>query len=62
MLTWRLRQHLDDSAAAQQEARHRPLAELSLTQLHTLTRLAADHPRAAREALKAADAAVTHLP
>ncbi|MCZ1011971.1 relaxase domain-containing protein [Streptomyces lydicus] len=62
VLTWRLRQHLDDSAAAQQEARHRPLAELSLTQLHTLTRLAADHRAAAREALKAADAAVTHLP
>ncbi|WP_330342642.1 MobF family relaxase [Streptomyces sp. NBC_00557] len=62
VLTWRLRQHLDDASAAQAEAGHRPLAELSLAQLHTLKRLAAAHRAAAREALKAADAAFTHLP
>ncbi|MFD4586903.1 hypothetical protein [Streptomyces sp. NPDC058434] len=38
------------------------LAALTLTQLHTLTRLAASHRATAREALKAADAAFTHLP
>ncbi|MFG3207376.1 MobF family relaxase [Streptomyces sp. NPDC048192] len=63
VLTWRLRQHLDDAAtAAQTDHHHRPLAALSLAQLHTLKRLAAAHRAAAREALKAADAAFTHLP
>lgn len=61
VLTWRLRQHLDDAAAAQRNDHH-PLAALSLTQLHTLSRLAASHRAAVREALKAADAALTHLP
>ncbi|UXY40379.1 hypothetical protein [Streptomyces albidocamelliae] len=40
----------------------RPLATLTLAQLHTLDRLAASHRAVAREALKAADAAFTHLP
>ncbi|MFJ5951418.1 MobF family relaxase [Streptomyces noursei] len=62
VLTWRLREHLKDSAEAQHDDRHRPLAELPLAQLHTLTKLAASHRSAAREALKAADAALTHLP
>ncbi|MFC8784944.1 hypothetical protein [Streptomyces nigra] len=62
VLTWRLRERLQDAAEAQQEGRHRPLAALTLTQLHTLTKLAAAHRAAAREALKAADAAFTHLP
>ncbi|MEU5241680.1 MobF family relaxase [Streptomyces lydicus] len=64
VLTWRLRQHLDDAAAAQRNDHHHhhPLAALSLSQLHTLSRLAASHRAAAREALKAADAALTHLP
>ncbi|MFI9419085.1 AAA family ATPase [Streptomyces werraensis] len=62
VLTWQLRERLKDAATAQQEDRVRPLAELTLTQLHTLTKLAAAHRAAAREALKAADAAFTHLP
>lgn len=62
VLTWRLRERLTDAAEAQQESRHRPLAALTLTQLHTLNRLAASHRAVAREALKAADAAFTHLP
>lgn len=62
VLTWRLRERLQDAAEAQQDNRHRPLAALTLAQLHTLTRLAAAHRAAAREALKAADAAFTHLP
>ncbi|CAL9677119.1 hypothetical protein SUDANB105_08022 [Streptomyces sp. enrichment culture] len=62
VLTWRLRQRLQDATEAQQDNRHRPLAALTLVQLHTLTRLAAAHRAAAREALKAADAAFTHLP
>ncbi|MFF1680738.1 MobF family relaxase [Streptomyces sp. NPDC058256] len=62
VLTWRLRERLDDAAEAQHEGRHRPLAPLSLTQLHTLNRLAATHRAVASEALKAADAAFTHLP
>lgn len=62
VLTWRLRRHLDDAATARQEAAHRPLALLSLAQLHTLKRLAATHRAAALEALQAADAAATHLP
>lgn len=62
VLTWRLRERLQDAAEAQQDDRPRPLAALTLAQLHTLTRLAAAHRAAAREALKAADAAFTHLP
>ncbi|KOV92852.1 MobF family relaxase, partial [Streptomyces sp. NRRL WC-3723] len=62
VLTWRLRQRMQDSAEAQQDTRPRPLAALTLAQLHTLTRLAASHRAVAREALKAADAAFTHLP
>lgn len=62
VLTWRLRERLADAAEAQQESRRRPLAALTLTHLHTLTRLAAAHRAVAREALKAADAALTHLP
>ncbi|MEU5196073.1 MobF family relaxase [Streptomyces scabiei] len=62
VLTWRLRERLQDAAEAQQESRPRPLAALTLAQLHALTRLAASHRAAAREALKAADAAFTHLP
>ncbi|MER5376301.1 MobF family relaxase [Streptomyces sp. NPDC002553] len=62
VLTWRLRERLKDAAEAQQEDRARPLAALTLAQLHTLTKLAASHRAAAREALKAADAAFTHLP
>ncbi|MFJ9580890.1 MobF family relaxase [Streptomyces sp. NPDC101191] len=62
VLTWRLRERLKDAAEAQQDDRPRPLAALTLAQLHTLTRLAASHRAAAREALKAADAAFTHLP
>lgn len=62
VLTWRLRERLKDAAEAQQHGRPRPLAALTLAQLHTLTRLAAAHRSAAREALKAADAAFTHLP
>ncbi|GAA2720593.1 MULTISPECIES: MobF family relaxase [Streptomyces] len=62
VLTWRLRERLKDAAEAQQDSRPRPLAALTLTQLHTLTKLAAAHRASAREALKAADAAFTHLP
>ncbi|MFE6155825.1 hypothetical protein [Streptomyces sp. NPDC057889] len=62
VLTWRLRERLKDAAEAQQDNRPRPLAALTLTQLHTLNRLAASHRATAREALKAADAAFTHLP
>ncbi|MEU1707573.1 hypothetical protein ABZ478_19500 [Streptomyces sp. NPDC005706] len=62
VLTWRLRQHLKDAAEAQRDDRPRPLAALTLTQLHTLTRLSASHRAVAREALTAADAALTHLP
>ncbi|MFI1701417.1 MobF family relaxase [Streptomyces bobili] len=62
VLTWRLRERLQDAAEAQQDHHDRPLAALTLTQLHTLTRLAASHRNVAREALKAADAAFTHLP
>ncbi|MET7490541.1 MobF family relaxase, partial [Streptomyces sp. NPDC005538] len=49
VLTWRLRERLADAAEAQQESRPRPLAALTLAQLHTLTRLAAAHRVAARE-------------
>ncbi|MFD6335083.1 MobF family relaxase [Streptomyces niveus] len=62
VLTWRLRERLKDAAEAQQQSPGRPLAALTLTHLHTLTRLAASHRAVAREALKAADAAFTHLP
>ncbi|MGW6144404.1 MobF family relaxase [Streptomyces sp. NPDC055140] len=62
VLTWRLRERLQDAVEAQQDNRPRPLAALTLTQLHTLNRLAASHRATAREALKAADAAFTHLP
>ncbi|MFF9458662.1 MobF family relaxase [Streptomyces flaveolus] len=62
VLTWRLRQRLTDAAEAQQDDRPRPLAHLTLAQLHTLNRLAASHRAVAREALRAADAAVTHQP
>ncbi|MFI6278048.1 MobF family relaxase [Streptomyces sp. NPDC050988] len=62
VLTWRLRERLQDAAEAQQASRPRPLAALTLAQLHTLTKLAASHRAAAREALKAADSAFTHLP
>ncbi|MFF7858741.1 MobF family relaxase [Streptomyces sp. NPDC007904] len=62
VLTWRLRERLQDAADAQQDDRPRPLAALTLAQLHTLTQLAATHRTVAREALKAADAALTHLP
>ncbi|MFE5407094.1 MobF family relaxase [Streptomyces sp. NPDC056580] len=62
LLTWRLRQHLNEATEAQRDDRPRPLAALTLTQLHTLTQLAASHRAVAREALKAADAAFTHLP
>ncbi|MFE2102634.1 ATP-dependent RecD-like DNA helicase, partial [Streptomyces sp. NPDC059468] len=62
VLTWRLRKRMADAAEAQAEAPHRPLAALTLAQLHTLTRLATAHRAVAREALKAADAAFTHLP
>ncbi|KAF3469993.1 helicase C-terminal domain-containing protein [Streptomyces sp. Tu 3180] len=62
VLTWRLRRHLGDATAARQEHVRRPLAALSRTQLHTLQRIAAAHRATAREALKAADAALTHLP
>lgn len=62
VLTWRLRERLADAATAQKESSTRPLARLSLDQLDTLARLAADHRTAAREELKAADAAATQLP
>ncbi|MFC5905347.1 MobF family relaxase, partial [Streptomyces zhihengii] len=62
VLAWRLRHRLQDAAHAQQDNRPRPLAHLTLAHLHTLTRLAASHRAAAREALTAADAAATHLP
>ncbi|MGX1886793.1 MobF family relaxase [Streptomyces sp. NPDC055287] len=62
VLTWRLREHLADATKAQQSSINSPLAALSLTQLNTLLRLAATHRAAAQEALKAADAAFTHLP
>lgn len=62
VLTWRLRQRLQDAAEAQHDDRPRPLAALTLAHLHTLTRLASSHRTVAREALKAADAAFTHLP
>ncbi|MER6433768.1 MobF family relaxase [Streptomyces sp900105245] len=63
VLTWRLRQRLADATEAQQKAdADRPLAALTLAQLHTLARLAASHWAVAREGLKAADAAYTHLP
>ncbi len=63
VLTWRLRRRLADAADAQQKADpDRPLAALTLAQLHTLERLAASHRAVAREGLKAADAAFTHLP
>ncbi|WP_372412241.1 ATP-dependent RecD-like DNA helicase [Streptomyces luteireticuli] len=62
VLTWRLRARLKDATEAQQDTRPRPLAALTLAHLHTLARLAASHRTTAREALKAADAALTHLP
>ncbi|MFE7779440.1 C-terminal helicase domain-containing protein, partial [Streptomyces sp. NPDC057445] len=62
VLTWRLRERLADAAAAHKAQPTRPLAALSLTQLQTLARLAATHRAAARAALQAADAALTHLP
>ncbi|MEV4868517.1 MobF family relaxase [Streptomyces syringium] len=62
VLTWRLRERLRDAAEAQRDDRPRPLAVLSLTQLHTLSRLAVSHRAVAREALKASGAALTHLP
>ncbi|MFE7328055.1 MobF family relaxase [Streptomyces sp. NPDC057565] len=62
VLTWRIRERLEDAADARQENRKRPLAHLSRDQFHTLARLATGHRAAAREALKAADAAVTQLP
>ncbi|MFF8401717.1 AAA family ATPase [Streptomyces sp. NPDC015684] len=63
VLTWRLRRRMADAAEAQQEADPgRPLAALTLAQLRTLDRLAASHRAVAREALRAAGAAFTHLP
>ncbi|MFF3959672.1 MobF family relaxase [Streptomyces sp. NPDC001890] len=62
VLTWRLRERMQDAAEAQQDDQPRPLAALTLAQLHTLKKLAASHRDTAREALKAADAAFTHLP
>ncbi|MGW1155972.1 MobF family relaxase [Streptomyces rubiginosohelvolus] len=62
VLTWRLRERLKDAAQAQKDSPGRSLAELTLTHLHTLNRLAATHRAVAREALTAADAAFTHLP
>jgi AAA domain len=62
VLTWRLRAHLADAEQALGDDRQRPLAHLSPQQLQALTRLAASHRAAAWEALKAADAAITHLP
>ncbi|MFB6984596.1 MobF family relaxase [Streptomyces sp. NPDC056297] len=62
VLTWRLRERLQDAAEAQQDDQPRPLAALTLAQLHTLKKLAASHRDTTREALKAADAAFTHLP
>lgn len=62
VLTWRLRERLKDAAEAQHDDRPRPLVSLTLAQLHTLNRLAASHRAVAREALKAADATLIHLP
>lgn len=62
VLTWRLRERLKDAAEAQTQERTGHLTALSLAQLHMLLRLAASHRAVAREALKAADAASTHLP
>ncbi|MEU6071906.1 MobF family relaxase [Streptomyces sp. NPDC047082] len=62
VLTWRLRERMEDAAHAQHRARTSPLAPLSAGQLQTLARLAATHHRAALDELKAADAAFTHLP
>ncbi|MFF2205874.1 MobF family relaxase [Streptomyces sp. NPDC058145] len=62
VLSWRLRQHLKDATETQRDDRPRPLAALTLTQLHTLTRLAGSLRAVAREALTVADAAFTHLP
>ncbi|MFD5079522.1 MobF family relaxase [Streptomyces sp. NPDC058371] len=62
VLTWRVRERLAEAVEAQHDDRQRPLAALTLMQLHTLSRLAASHRAVAREALKAADAAFTHLP
>ncbi|MFE7779432.1 hypothetical protein ACFU5O_37370, partial [Streptomyces sp. NPDC057445] len=62
VLTWRLRERLADAAAAHTTHPDRPLAALTMRQLQTLARLAATHRTAARHALQAADAALTHLP
>jgi hypothetical protein len=52
VLTWRLRTRLPDATEAQRDNRRRSLAALTLAQLHTLTKLAAAHRAAAREALR----------
>ncbi|GGT02703.1 hypothetical protein GCM10010254_23770 [Streptomyces chromofuscus] len=62
VLTWRLRERPRDAAEARRESRPRPLAPLALARLHTLNKLAAAHRAVAREALRAADAALIHLP
>ncbi|MGW8995021.1 MobF family relaxase [Streptomyces zhihengii] len=62
VLTWRLREALTDAEQARHSVRDSTLAALSQAQLDTLKQLTAGHRKAAQEALKAADAAFTHLP
>ncbi|WP_326581871.1 relaxase domain-containing protein (plasmid) [Actinacidiphila glaucinigra] len=63
LLTWRLRRHLTDAAhAATTTPQSRPLAHLTLDQLHNLAHLAAAHRTAAHTELQAADAAMSVLP
>ncbi|MFD4243651.1 MobF family relaxase [Streptomyces sp. NPDC058525] len=62
VLTWRLREALTDVEQARHTARDSALAALSRAQLDTLRQLADGHRAAAQEALRAADAAFTHLP
>ncbi|MFE4304825.1 MobF family relaxase [Streptomyces sp. NPDC056891] len=62
VLTWRVREALNDAEEARSTARDSALAALTPAQLDRLGQLAADHRAAAHEALRAADAAFTHLP
>ncbi|MFE0773291.1 MobF family relaxase [Streptomyces sp. NPDC058861] len=62
VLTWRLREVLNDAEEARHAARDSALAALTPAQLERLRQLAAGHRAAAHEALQAADAAFTHLP
>jgi len=62
LLTWRIRARLTDAADAAQTAARSGLAHMPPARLRTLDRLAKAHRAAARAALRAAEAAATHLP